>query len=119
MLKVFCRNAFNEILVRIEAAQHKRTSCLLHKIAGKQRRLVQQQTNKRQLSMKYQQQYISSRRKASKTIANCLYLDLLLILFRAGKQRKPEQGYAFRNGFSENFDEKYVFFSFEKWLLLS
>ena len=27
---------------------------------------------------------------------------------------QPEQGYAFRNRFSENFDEKYVFFSFEK-----
>ena len=49
------------------------------KIAGKRRRLVQQQTNKRQLSMKYQQQNVRSRRKASKNIANRLYLDLLYV----------------------------------------
>ena len=49
------------------------------KIAGKRRRLVQQQTNKRQLSMSYQQQYIRSRRIASKTIAIRLYLDLLCV----------------------------------------
>ena len=49
------------------------------KIAGKRRRLVQQQTNKRQLSMSYQQQYVRSRRIASKTIAIRLYLDLLCV----------------------------------------
>ena len=49
------------------------------KIAGKQRRLMQQQTNKRQLSMSYQQQYVRSRRIASKTIAIRLYLDLLCL----------------------------------------
>ena len=35
MLKLFCRNVFNEIFVRIEADQHERTSCLLHKNCGK------------------------------------------------------------------------------------
>ena len=79
---------------------------------------MQQQTNKRQLSMKYQQEYVHSRRKANKTIANCLYLDLLCV-FSALVNRATEQGYTFRNGFSKNFDEKYVFFSFEKLLLLS
>ena len=49
------------------------------KIAGKRRRLLQQQTNKRQLSMSYQQQYVRSRRIASKTIAIRLYLDLLCV----------------------------------------
>ena len=49
MLKLFCRNVFNEIFVRIEADQHERTSCLLYKNCGKMRQLVQQQTNKRQL----------------------------------------------------------------------
>ena len=49
------------------------------KIAGKRRRLVQQQTNKRQISMSYQQQYVCSRRKASKTIVIRLYLDLLCV----------------------------------------
>ena len=49
------------------------------KIAGKRRRLVQQQTNKRQLSMSYQHQYVRSRRIASKTIAIRLYLDLLCV----------------------------------------
>ena len=88
------------------------------KIAGKRRRLVQQQTNKRQLSMSYQQQYVRSRRIASKTIAIHLCLDLLCV-FSALVTAQPEQGYEFRNGFSENFDEKYVFFSFEKLLLLS
>ena len=47
------------------------------KIAGKRPQLVQQQTNYRQLSMKYQQQNVCSRRKASKNIANRIYLDLL------------------------------------------
>ena len=118
MLKLFCRNVFNEIFARIEAGQHERASWLLHKIVGKRRRLVQQQTNKRQLPMSYQQQYVRSRRIASKTIAIrlCLYL---LCVFSALVTAQPEQGYEFRNGFSENFDEKYVFFSFEKLLLLS
>ena len=49
------------------------------KIAGKRRRLVQQQTNKRQLSKSYQQQYVRSRRTTSKTIAIRLYLDLLCV----------------------------------------
>ena len=31
---------------------------------------------------------------------------------------QPERGCAFRNGFSENIEEKYVFFSFVKLLLL-
>ena len=86
------------------------------KIAGKRRRLVQQQTHKRQLSMKYQQQYVRSRRKASKTIANCLYLDLLSVF---SALVNSAAGTRLENGFSENFDEKYVFFSFEKLLLLS
>ena len=77
MLKLFCRNVFNEIFARIEADQHERAS--FTKIAGKRRRLVQQQTNKRQLSMSYQQQYVRSRRIASKTIAIRLYLDLLCV----------------------------------------
>ena len=38
MLKLFCRNVYNEIFVRIEADQHERSSCLLHKIAGKRHR---------------------------------------------------------------------------------
>ena len=79
MLKLFCRNVFNEIFVRTEADQRERTSCLLYKNCGQTRRLVQQQTNKRQLSMKFQQQNVQSRRKASKTIANRLYLDLLCV----------------------------------------
>ena len=35
MLKLFCRNVFNEIFVRIEADQHERMTCLLHKNCGK------------------------------------------------------------------------------------
>ena len=64
----------NKLFVQIKADQHEQMS-VLHKIAGKWRWLLQQQTNKRQLSMKYQQQYICSRRKASKPIANHLNLD--------------------------------------------
>ena len=78
MLKLFFRNVFNEIFARIEADQHERVAYFT-KIAGKRLRLVQQQTNKRQLSMSYQQQYVRSRRKASKTIAIRLYLDLLCV----------------------------------------
>ena len=87
-------------------------------IAGKRLRLVQQQTNTRQLSMSYQQQCVRSRRIASKTIAIRLYLDLLCV-FPRWETAQPEQGNEFRNGFSKNFDEKYVFFLFEKLLLLS
>ena len=54
------------------------------KIAGKRRRLVQQQTNKRQLSTSYQQQYVRPRRIASKTIAIRLYLDLLCVFSALG-----------------------------------
>ena len=80
MLKLFCRNVFNEIFARIEADQHELARvAYFTKIAGKRRRLVQQQTNKRQLSMSYQQQYVRSRRIASKTIAIRLYLDLLCV----------------------------------------
>ena len=74
--EIILQKWFNEIFVWIEADQHELRSCLLHKNCGKTRRLVQQQTNKRQLSMKYQQQNICSRRKASKTIANRLTLRL-------------------------------------------
>ena len=77
--EIILQKWFNEIFVRIEADQYERTRCLLHKNCGKTCRLVQQQTNKRQLSMKYQQQNVRSRRKASKTIANRLYLDLLCV----------------------------------------
>ena len=68
MLKLLRRHVYNEIFVRIEADQHERTSCILHKNAGKQRRLVQQQTNKRQRSMKYQQQYVCSGEKQAKPL---------------------------------------------------
>ena len=67
--------------------------------------------------MKYQEQNVRSRRKASKTIANRLYL-LTLRHFHAGKQRNRNKATRLETG-SENFDEKYVFFSFEKLLLLS
>ena len=65
--------------------------------------------------MKYQQQYIRLQRKASKSITNRLNLDLLCVF----SALQLEQGYAFRNEVSEDFDEKYVFFLFEKLLLLS
>ena len=35
MLKLFSRNVFNEIFALIEADQHKRANCLLHKNCGK------------------------------------------------------------------------------------
>ena len=38
-----------------------------------------QQTNKRQISLKYEQQYVCSRRKTSKTIANGLNFDFICI----------------------------------------
>ena len=77
--EIILQEWFNEIFVSIEADQHERTSCLLRKNCGKMRRLLQQQTNKRQLSMKYQQQNVCSWRKACKTIANRPYLDLLCV----------------------------------------
>ena len=35
ILKLFCRNVFNEIFARTEADQHEQASCLLHKNCGK------------------------------------------------------------------------------------
>ena len=70
------------------------------KIAGKRRRLVQQQTNKRQLPMSYQQQYVRSLRIASKTIAiRLLKFRLTLRLFRAGKQRGRNKATNLETGF--------------------
>ena len=79
-----CWNYFAEIylmkyLLGLKLIKTSERVAYFTKIAGKRRRLVQQQTNKRHLSMSYQQQYVRSRRIASKTIAIRLYLDLLCV----------------------------------------
>ena len=68
------------------------------KIAGKRRRLVQQQTNKSQLSMSYQQQNVRSRRIANK---NSPIFRLTLRLFRAGKQRSRNKATNLETGFQK------------------
>ena len=102
-------------LFRLKLTNTSERDAYFTKIAGKRRQLVQQKTNYRQLSIKYQQQNVRSRRKASKTIANRLYLDLLCV-FSALVNGATGTRLRTRNRFSENFDEKYVFFSFEKLL---
>ena len=122
MLKLFCRNVSNEIFVRIEAEadQHERTSCLLHKNCGKTA-LTRATTNK--LKAALDEISTAKRSFAEKSKQNhrkSLIFRLTLRLFRAGKQRNRNKAtHKFRNGFSKTFDEKYVFFSFEKLLLLS
>ena len=120
MLKLFCRNVSNEIFVRIEADQHERTSCLLHKNCGKTAP-TRATTNK--LKAALDEIPTAKRSFAEKSKQNhrkSLIFRLTLRLFRAGKQRNRNKAtHKFRNGFSETFDEKYVFFSFEKLLLVS
>ena len=87
------------------------------KIAGKWRRLVQQQTNKRQFSMSYQQQYVLAE-KSKQNHCNSPIFRLTLRLFRAGKQRSPNKATNLETGFPKILTEN-VFFSFEKLLLLS
>ena len=79
-----CWNYFAEMylmkyLLRLKLINTSERVAYFTKNAEKRRRLVQQQTNKRQLSMSYQQQYVRSRRIASKTITIRLYLDLLCV----------------------------------------
>ena len=59
-LKINYKFAEIEIFVRIEADQHERTKWNLHKIAGKLRWLVPQQTNKRQLLQMKRKHFLSS-----------------------------------------------------------
>ena len=69
------------------------------KIAGKQRRLVQQQTNWRQLSMKYEQQNVCLRKKSKQNHRKSPIFGLTLRLFRAGKQRNRNKDTHLETGF--------------------
>ena len=119
MLKLFCRNVFNETFVRIEADQHERTMCLLHKNCGKTAP-TRAATNKLKEALdEIPTAKHSFAEKSKQNHRKSPIFRLTLRLFRGGKQRNRNKATHFRNGFSENFDEKYVFFSFEKLLLLS
>ena len=86
-------------LLRLKLINTSERVAYFTKIAGKRRRLVQQQTNKRQLSMSYQQQYVRLRRIASKTIAIRPIFRLTLRLFCAGKQRSRNKATNLETGF--------------------
>ena len=68
------------------------------KIAGQRRRLVQQQTNKRQLSMSYQP-IRSFAENSKQNHRNSPIFRLTLRLFRAGKQRSRNKATNLETGF--------------------
>ena len=87
MLKLFCRNVFNEIFVRIEADQHERMSCLLHKNCGK---TAPNHATTNKLKAALDEIPTAKRSLAEKSKQNHRKLPifrLTLRLFRAGKQR--------------------------------
>ena len=99
MLKLFCRNVFNEIFIRIEADQHERTSCLLHKNCGKTAPTLAT-TNK--LKAALDEIPTAKRSFAEKSKQNhrkSPIFRLTLRLFRAGKQRNWNKATHLETGF--------------------
>ena len=99
MLKLFCRNVFNEIFVRIEADQHERTSCLLHKKCGKTAP-TRATTNK--LKAALDEIPTAKRSFAEKSKQNhhkSPIFRLTLCLFHAGKQRNRNKATHLETGF--------------------
>ena len=99
MLKLFCRNVFNEIFVRIEADQHERTSCLLHKNCEKTAS-TRATTNKLKAALdeiptakrSFAEESKQNHRKSP-------IFRLTLRLFRAGKQRNQNKAPHLETGF--------------------
>ena len=87
MLKLFCRNVFNEIFLRIEADQHERTSCLLKKNCGKTAP-TRATTNKLKAVLdEIPTAKRSFNEKSKQNHRKSPIFRLTLRLFRAGKQR--------------------------------
>ena len=119
MLKLFCRNVYNEIFVRIEADQHERTTCLLHKKCGKTAP-TRATTNK--LKAALDEIPTAKRSFAEKSKQNHRKLPifrLTLRLFRAGKQRNRNKATHLETGFPKILTKNMFSFHFEKLLLLS
>ena len=99
MLKLFCRNAFNEIFARIEADQHERASCLLHKNCGKTAP-TRATTNKLTAALDMLPTAIHSFAENSKqNQRNSPIIRLTLRLFRAGKQHSRNKATNLETGF--------------------
>ena len=98
MLKLFCRNVFNEIFARIEADQHERASCLLHKNCGK---TAPTRATKNKLTTALDELQIAIRSFAenSKQHRNSPIFRLTLRLFCAGKQRGRNKATNLETGF--------------------
>ena len=99
MLKLFCRNVFNEIFVRIEADQHERTTCLLHKNCGK---MAPTRATTNKLKAALDEIPTAKRSFAEKSKQNHRKLPifrLTLRLFRAGKQRYRNKATHLETGF--------------------
>ena len=99
MLKLFCRNVFNEIFVRIEADQHERTSCILHKNCGKTAP-IRATTNKLKTAL---DEIPTAKRsfveKSKQNHRKSPIFRLTLRLFRAGKQRNRNKATHLETGF--------------------
>ena len=99
MLKLFCRNVFNEIFVRIEADQHERTSCLLHKNCGKTAP-TRATTNKLRAALdEIPTAKRSFAEKSKQNHRKSPIFRLTLRLFRAGKQRNRNKATHLETGF--------------------
>ena len=99
MLKLFCRNVFNEIFARVEADQHERASCLLHKNCGKTAP-TRATTNKLTAALDELPTAIHSFAENSKqNHHNSPIFRLTLRLFRAGKQHSRNKVTNLEKGF--------------------
>ena len=99
MLKLFCRNVFNEIFVWTDADQHERTSYLLHKNCGKTA-LTRATTNN--LKAALNEIPTAKRSFAEKSKQNhrkSPIFRLTLRLFRAGQQRNRNKATHLVTGF--------------------
>ena len=99
MLKLFCRNVSNEIFVRIEADQHERTSCLLHKNCGITAP-TRATTNKLKAALdEIPTAKRSFTEKSKQNHRKSPIFRLTLRLFRAGKQRNRNKATHLETGF--------------------
>ena len=97
--EIICRNVFNEMFARIEADQHERASCLLHKNCGKTA-LTRATTNKLTAALDELPTAIRSFAENSKqNHRNSPIFRLTLHLFRTGKQRSRNKATNLEMGF--------------------
>ena len=112
MLKLFCRNVFNEIFVQIEADQHERTTCLLHKNCGKTAP-TRATTNKLKAALdEIPTAKCSFAEKSKQNHRKLPIFRLTLRLFRASKQRNRNKATHLETSFPKILMKSMFFFVF-------